>query len=45
MKVKLAVERAACPASTPGPTYCSSCGTANDPSNTYCSNCGRMLNP
>ena len=31
--------------STPGPVYCSNCGTPNPPGSTYCQSCGRMLNP
>lgn len=31
--------------STPGPTYCAECGTANPAGATTCSACGKMLNP
>jgi hypothetical protein len=30
--------------STPGPTYCFRCGTANQPGASYCSGCGAALN-
>lgn len=31
--------------STPGPVYCSECGTANPAGSTYCTACGKKLNP
>ena len=30
--------------STPGPKYCSRCGTANRPDASYCQGCGAQLN-
>jgi hypothetical protein len=30
--------------STPGPRYCSRCGSANDSQATYCAGCGALLN-